>query len=333
MLNKNATKILLLMLPVAIIGCATMTTTVDFKYNKLKPSNMYKGIDIDLKVNNNFDYSGNLLSEYEGLGPKPTIKASGNVANTMETALREVMEGFGIKQSEKSRFRLEVDVESYEAKFKWGTWIGNIIYKINLYDENRNIYSGKVQGYASRFNMWGLKSGRDAFNDAFMQSIDKVSWKDIERTIIVLRDTSGLETKQKKTKSFGEYGNIGVIGFEELNKGAKQENLGSILTRMIETSLYNCKKFRLIERRNLDKILIEQKFQLSGLVDDSVVQIGKIAGVDFLLIGSVSKISGEIIIDFKIINIESANVFYAGSTNAKNVNNIKDSITYLMNSL
>lgn len=328
----KAILIFLLMLSAVISGCAT--TKMDFEYNnKIKPSNMYKGIDIDLKVNN-FDYGGNLLTQYEGLGPKPSIMASGNVAKNIETALRESMERFGIRQSGKSQYRIEIDVESLEAKFKWGTWIGNTIYKISLYNENDYIYSGKAMAYDSRFNMWGLKSGKDALNEAFTQSIDKVSWKDIEKAVIASKYSSESGTNYKKTKPSGMYGNVGVIGFEELNVTAKSEKLGAIITRMMETSIYNCRKFRLIERRNLDQILIEQKFQLSGIVaNDSIVQIGKIAGVDFLLLGSVSKISDEIIIDFKIVNTENASVFYAGSTNSKNVNNIRDTISYLMNSL
>ena len=58
------------------------------------------------------------------------------------------------------------------------------------------------------------------------------------------------------------------------------------------TELLKTKKFRLIEREQIDKVLAEQDFGQSGRVDPKTASaIGKILGVDFLVMGRVTEFS------------------------------------------
>lgn len=58
------------------------------------------------------------------------------------------------------------------------------------------------------------------------------------------------------------------------------------------TEFLNTKKFRLIEREQIDKIIQEQDFGQSGRVDaKTAAKIGKILGVDFLVMGRVTEFS------------------------------------------
>lgn len=56
--------------------------------------------------------------------------------------------------------------------------------------------------------------------------------------------------------------------------------------------LVNLKRFQIIERSQLDKILDEQKLNLdSDISDEDAVQVGKQLGIDYLILGSVLDVS------------------------------------------
>jgi curli biogenesis system outer membrane secretion channel CsgG len=68
--------------------------------------------------------------------------------------------------------------------------------------------------------------------------------------------------------------------------------MGEVAADMIVTRLVNSGQFTVIERERLDAILEEQGFQLSGQVNpNDVVQIGRLAGVMYMITGSVTRFS------------------------------------------
>lgn len=68
--------------------------------------------------------------------------------------------------------------------------------------------------------------------------------------------------------------------------------VGSGLSDMIVTEMLAQKRFRMIEREQINKVLQEQDFGASGRVDpSSAAKIGKILGVRYILIGKVTEFS------------------------------------------
>jgi curli biogenesis system outer membrane secretion channel CsgG len=69
-------------------------------------------------------------------------------------------------------------------------------------------------------------------------------------------------------------------------------NVGKGISDELVTELLRTNKFRLIEREQINKVLNEQNFGTSGRVDaNSAAKIGKILGVQFLVIGRVTEFS------------------------------------------
>lgn len=69
-------------------------------------------------------------------------------------------------------------------------------------------------------------------------------------------------------------------------------DVGKGISDEFVTELLKTKKFRLIEREQIDKVLQEQDFGESGRVDTrSAAKIGKILGVQFLVMGRVTEFS------------------------------------------
>lgn len=72
--------------------------------------------------------------------------------------------------------------------------------------------------------------------------------------------------------------------------------------------------FSIVERRQLSRILEEQKLTSSALFDqEAIANVGKILGLDAIVTGTIADLGGEIKINARSIAIETAQVFAAAS--------------------
>ena len=84
---------------------------------------------------------------------------------------------------------------------------------------------------------------------------------------------------------------IGVIGFDSKAEGVSQEQ-ADIVTDLFTRTLASSKTIAVYERERLAKVGEEIKLSMSGLVDMSTaIEVGKIAGVQYILMGSVTELS------------------------------------------
>ena len=69
-------------------------------------------------------------------------------------------------------------------------------------------------------------------------------------------------------------------------------NLGPAVAEAVVAELANIGGMKIYTRRDLQKVLEEQKFQMSGLVDpNTAVQIGQLAGVRYIVTGAINNIN------------------------------------------
>ncbi len=67
-------------------------------------------------------------------------------------------------------------------------------------------------------------------------------------------------------------------------------DIGKGIQALVEDELVNDGTFRVFSRKHLRKILDEQNFQMSDRADPATaVKIGKLAGVDYIIVGTVTK--------------------------------------------
>lgn len=75
-------------------------------------------------------------------------------------------------------------------------------------------------------------------------------------------------------------------------------------------------KMKIIERDNIDKILSEQNFQLSGNVDDSSAKsIGKVIGVDYVCYGTILDLDQNLRISGKMVTVQTGEIVSVASIN------------------
>ncbi|MCP4581215.1 MAG: SUMF1/EgtB/PvdO family nonheme iron enzyme [candidate division Zixibacteria bacterium] len=81
----------------------------------------------------------------------------------------------------------------------------------------------------------------------------------------------------------------------------------SALSDRLRAELFKTGKFRVVEREEMDKILTEQGFQMTGACTSTecVVQAGQLLGVKQMVAGSVSKVGNTYSVYSRLVNVET----------------------------
>jgi len=109
-----------------------------------------------------------------------------------------------------------------------------------------------------------------------------------------------------RVTAVGERMSIAVLPFQ--TRGGSVD-LGEIVLDKLITQLVALHRFKIIERSQLEKVLKEQALGLSGVVDaSSAAQLGRVLGVDAVLIGSITSDEKKVGIDGRLVNTETAEI-------------------------
>lgn len=83
-----------------------------------------------------------------------------------------------------------------------------------------------------------------------------------------------------------------------------------VLSEALTTELQSKRTMRVVERSQVEKILAEQGFQRSGACDGSecAVEVGKIAGLDRMIVGSVGKLGGTWSMAVRMVDVQTGEI-------------------------
>jgi len=105
---------------------------------------------------------------------------------------------------------------------------------------------------------------------------------------------------------FAKEYSIGVTKFSGANVNEKYLD---IISDRLELEISKKNIYRVIDRRNIEKIIKEQKLQLSGNIDESTaIELGKLAGLDNIVLGSVALFGSSYLISVKMIDVETGQI-------------------------
>ncbi len=124
---------------------------------------------------------------------------------------------------------------------------------------------------------------------------------------------------------------IAVMNFKA--KGVTR-SLANNVSELIRNEMINTGRYTVIERAQMDKILKEQGFQMSGCTDVScAVKIGKILAAKKMLIGTVMKIGKIIVITGRIVDVQSGTGEYSAKESAKTEDELYNAVSRFTTSL
>ena len=100
---------------------------------------------------------------------------------------------------------------------------------------------------------------------------------------------------------------IGVFPFINVTNDSKNDWISISIQNSIESNIVSLPGIKIIERTQIEKILSEQEFQLSGITDTTtLIKYGNIANIQYIISGSYIIINNDIKIEIKITEIETA---------------------------
>jgi len=121
---------------------------------------------------------------------------------------------------------------------------------------------------------------------------------------------------------------VAVIDFTDLEGGASE--LGRYVSEQLTVDLVMDRKdFSVLDRANLQKILAEHKLTATGLVDpDNAKKLGQFAGVDALILGTVTPKNQSVGLTAKIITTDTAEIVGATKGEFKADSNVEGLLTH-----
>lgn len=110
---------------------------------------------------------------------------------------------------------------------------------------------------------------------------------------------AGEDSESKKTT-------IAIMNLEA--KDVSQSEADTV-SDFLRYDLLNTGKFEVIERTSMEKVLAEQKLQLTGCTStECAIEIGKLLNVKKIIIGTVSKLGNNYFITARIVNVETGKI-------------------------
>ncbi len=113
-----------------------------------------------------------------------------------------------------------------------------------------------------------------------------------------------------------EKARVAVLDFEGVEDAL-------VISNAVRSELVKSDKYQIISRSDIAKIIQEQQFQLSGMVDEETsVELGRILGAQHLVTGSVTKVGISYFLNVKMVNIESGEISASESVKAMSINSL-----------
>jgi TolB-like protein len=142
-----------------------------------------------------------------------------------------------------------------------------------------------------------------------VEATDDAEQTRMETTRLTTLPVGALTYDPMRVTQVGSRLAIAVLPIEV--KGDFAEYAGTFTEKMV-TQLVNLRRFKVIERAALDKVLQEQQLQLSGVVEEATaINVGRIAGADAIALCNVSEIAGGGKVNVRVIDTETGETIVA----------------------
>ncbi len=117
---------------------------------------------------------------------------------------------------------------------------------------------------------------------------------------------------------------VAILEFSDIS--GYRSALGRFLAEELVTALASLEppRFEVIERSQLAKVLAEQKLSESSLLDpETVVEIGKILGIQGIVTGSLADLGATVRVNARLISAETASILSAVAVSFDNEGTVK----------
>jgi TolB-like protein/tetratricopeptide (TPR) repeat protein len=122
-------------------------------------------------------------------------------------------------------------------------------------------------------------------------------------------------------KAFCQPLRVAILDFDNISGIAKYDGLGKAMSSMLISDIesnVSQKRLQLVERAQINKIMKEQNLQKSASFDKNTsVKIGKLLGVNFLLIGDIYILDNSLVINARLTDASSGEIKFSEKQEGK----------------
>lgn len=187
--------------------------------------------------------------------------------------------------------------------------------------ENGKYMSASISSEKNQIVMFQVSgiAGYEAFNTSQLIQSNQTS---------NLGGSIKMNTPSDPLISLGERKKLAVMYFE--NSGVT-DDVAKTATNLLESKMGNSKYVDMIERNQIDKVIAELKYQISGFTTGDAVDIGKQLNANYILIGSINKLGNLLIMTAKLVNVETTQIEGTREVQCLNatIENISDMVNML----
>ena len=97
------------------------------------------------------------------------------------------------------------------------------------------------------------------------------------------------------------WGQATIAVFDLENNGLKDSEV-RILTDRLQSELVKVGGYTVVERKKIEKVFAEQKFQMSGCVEECLIEVGVLLGAKEIVIGSVGRFGSIYTVSARLVN-------------------------------
>ena len=114
------------------------------------------------------------------------------------------------------------------------------------------------------------------------------------------------------------------VAVAELRAEGLSSSDASVIGELVRGELVKTGAFKVVEKKNMEKIVEEQAFQQTGCTtQDCAVKLGKLLNVQRIIVGSCGNLLGKIFVNLRVVNVETGAAVFADEVSGKEVDDIQ----------
>lgn len=147
----------------------------------------------------------------------------------------------------------------------------------------------------------------------FFVSCGSMPEGDYDESAEIVEAFSGLALRLSPDGDSGVKPSYAIVNLSSDTENAEMENY---VTDALAEAIFKAGKVRILERAFVSKVLSEQAFQASGFVNDATAKsIGNLTGADFVCYGTIIDSDDYLIVNARVVNVETGEVWAMGRAN------------------
>ncbi|NOZ60399.1 MAG: hypothetical protein GXO74_01830 [Calditrichaeota bacterium] len=102
---------------------------------------------------------------------------------------------------------------------------------------------------------------------------------------------------------------LAVMDFKNSSERARYDRLERAVAEMLKTELSQCRQIAVLERKKIESILSEYALAQAGYIKpEHALEVGKLAGAEYIITGEIQRVSGDLRIDAHLIRVSTGQI-------------------------